>query len=85
MPSYRRSLLLRRKRLLKSPRKIARFRLYFSPCTLLRWDNTGENIVHGSWWAVAMQSPNFNQTDPHSRTKERQASPWMKPQEKKQG
>lgn len=54
MFSYRRLFLLRRKRFLKLLRKIVRFRLYFSLCILLRWDNIGENIVYGFWWVVVM-------------------------------
>lgn len=35
--------------------------------------------------AVTLPSPNINQTDTHSRTKERQAIPWMQSQEGKEG
>lgn len=35
--------------------------------------------------AVTIYSPNINQTDPHSGTKDREAIPWIQPQEKKEG
>lgn len=35
--------------------------------------------------AVTVCSPNINQTDPHSRTKERETIPWIQPQQKKEG